>query len=67
MINDLIITDTYKTVIKTILSSDWDFTKMINFTTNPYFQAVKHYVNGTLTKDNIEVNRKYNKYIKGLI
>lgn len=67
MINDLIITDTYKTVIKTILSSDWDFTKMINFTTNPYFQAVKHYVNGTFTKDNIEVNRKYNKYIKGLI
>ena len=67
MINDIVKTDIYKTVIKTILSSDWDFTKMINFTTNPYFQAIKHYVNGTLTDENIAINKKYDKYLKGLI
>jgi len=67
MINDIVKTDIYKTVIKTILSSDWDFTKMINFTTNPYFQAIKHYVNGTLTDENRAINKKYDKYIKGLI
>jgi len=67
MINQIIEDDIYRNGIKTILSSDWDFTKMINFTTSPNFQSLKHYVNGTLTEKNIQINRKYNKYTKGLI
>jgi hypothetical protein len=54
-------------VIDTILSQDFDFTKLTNFLTNPYFNTVKKYVNGKLNSKNIEINRKYDKYVKGLI
>lgn len=67
MINDFIKNDIYKTVIKTILSSDWDFTKLGNFLTSPFFNTVKKYVDGKITEKNIDINRKYDKYIKGLI
>ena len=67
MLNQIVEDDIYRTAIKTILSSDWDFTKMINFTTGPQFQSIKRFVHNTITKDNIEYCRKYNKYIKDLI
>jgi len=67
MLNQIVEDDIYRTAIKTILSSDWDFTKMINFTTGHQFQSIKRFVNNTITEDNIEYCRKYNKYIKDLI
>ena len=67
IINDFIKTDVYRTIINTILSSDWDFTKLNNFLTSQFFNTVKKYVEGKINKDNIEINRKYDKYIKGLI
>ena len=67
MINEIVEDDIYRTAIKTILSSDWDFTKMINFTTNQHFQTVKRYVNKTIGGDNLKYCLKYNKYTKGLI
>ena len=57
----------YKTVVKTILSSDWDFTKLKNFTTSPTFVAVKKYQQGKITKENYAINKKNDLYIKGLI
>ena len=67
MITNLIYVDFYKTIIKTVLSQDFDFTKLHNFLISPYFNTVKKYVNGKITKENIEINRKYNKYIKELL
>ena len=31
------------------------------------YRNIKKYVDGKLTKKNIEINRKYDKYVKGLI
>ena len=67
IINDYIKSDIYRNVINTILSSDWDFTKLNNFLTSQHFNTVKKYVNGQINADNIAINRKYDKYIKGLI
>ena len=67
IINDLIKNEVYRNVINTILSSDWDFTKLKNFMTSQHFNTVKKYVDGKINADNIEINRKYDKYIKGLI
>lgn len=67
MVSNKVYVDFYKTIIKTILSQDFDFTKLSNFLTGQYFNTVKKYVNGKLNKDNIEINRKYDKYVKGLI
>ena len=67
IINDLIKNAVYRNVINTILSSDWDFTKLKNFMTSQHFNTVKKYVDGKINADNIEINRKYDKYIKGLI
>ena len=67
MITNLIYVDFYKTIIKTILSQDFDYTKLHNFLISPYFNTVKKYVNGKITKKNIEINKKYNKYITELL
>lgn len=67
IINDFIKSDVYRTVINTILSSDWDFTKLKNFITSPHFNTVKKYVNGKIDDSNRDINRKYDKYVKGLI
>jgi len=67
MVSNKVYVDFYKTLVKTVLSQDFDFTKLGNFLTSPYFNTVKKYVNGQLTSKNIEVNRKYDKYVKGLI
>tara|TARA_R110000803_G_scaffold71803_1_gene135173 strand:- start:1364 stop:2536 length:1173 start_codon:yes stop_codon:yes gene_type:complete len=67
IINDLIKTDVYRTMINTILSSDWDFTKLINFTTGQYFNTVKKFVDGKIDDSNRLINRKYDKYLKGQI
>lgn len=67
IINDFIKQDVYRNIINTILSSDWDFTKLNNFLSSQYFNTVKKYVDGKINKDNIAINRKYDKYIKGLI
>ena len=67
IINDYIKSDIYRNVINTILSSDWDFTKLNNFLTSQHYNTVKKYVNGQINADNIAINRKYDKYIKGLI
>ena len=67
MINNLVKDDIYRTIINTILSSDWDFTKLTNFTVNYNFATMKKFINGQITKENIGINRKYDKYLKGLI
>jgi predicted phosphoadenosine phosphosulfate sulfurtransferase len=67
MVSNLVYVDFYKTIIKTVLSQDFDFTKLSNFLTSPHFNTVKKYVDGKLTKKNIDINRKYDKYVKGLI
>jgi predicted phosphoadenosine phosphosulfate sulfurtransferase len=67
IINDLIKTDFYRTIINTILSSDWDFTKLVNFTTSQHYNTVKKYVDDKINDSNIDINRKYNKYIKDLL
>lgn len=67
MISNRVYVDFYKTVAKTVLSQDFDFTKMSNFTTSQYYNTVKKYVGGKLNKKNIAINRKYDKYVKGLI
>jgi len=67
MISNSVYVDFYKTVAKTVLSQDFDFTKMSNFTTSQYYNTVKKYVDGKLNSKNIAINRKYDKYVKGLI
>jgi len=67
MVTNKVYVDFYKQLVKTVLSQDFDFTKLGNFLTSPYFNTVKKYVNGKLTSQNIEINRKYDKYVKGLI
>tara|TARA_B110000908_G_C10266279_1_gene464285 strand:+ start:2122 stop:3288 length:1167 start_codon:yes stop_codon:yes gene_type:complete len=67
MITNLVYVDFYKTLVKTILSQDFDFTKLHNFLISPYFNTVKKYVNGKITKENYEINKKYNKYINELL
>jgi predicted phosphoadenosine phosphosulfate sulfurtransferase len=67
MVSNKVYVAFYRKVIDTILSQDFDFTKLTNFLTNPYFNTVKKYVNGKLNSKNIEINRKYDKYVKGLI
>ena len=67
MITNLVYVDFYKTLVKTILSQDFDFTKLHNFLISPYFNTVKKYVNGRITKENYEINKKYNKYINELL
>lgn len=67
MITNLVYVDFYKQIIKTILSQDFDFTKISNWLTSQYFNTVKKYVDGKITKQNIEINKKYNKYIKELL
>ena len=67
MITNLVYVDFYKHIIKTILSQDFDFTKITNWMTSQYFNTVKKYVDGKITKQNIEINKKYNKYIKELL
>jgi predicted phosphoadenosine phosphosulfate sulfurtransferase len=67
MITNLVYVDFYKQIIKTILSQDFDFTKITNWMTSQYFNTVKKYVDGKITKQNIEINKKYNKYIKELL
>ena len=67
MVSNKVYVDFYKTLVKTVLSQNFDFTKLGNFLTAPYFNTVKKYVDGKLTSKNIGVNRKYDKYVKGLI
>lgn len=67
ILNPQIERDFYRVVINTILSSDWDCTKLINFVTSQNFNTVKKYVDGGITDENREINRKYDKYVKGLI
>jgi predicted phosphoadenosine phosphosulfate sulfurtransferase len=67
MVTNSVYVDFYKTLIKTILSQDFDFTKLTNFLTSQHFNTVKKYVNGQLNSKNIDVNRKYDRYVKGLI
>ena len=67
MITNSVYVDFYRTLIKTILSQDFDFTKLSNFLTNPYFNTVKKYVNGKINKDNFAINKKYNRYINELL
>lgn len=57
----------YRTIINTILSQDFDWTKFNNFTLSQHYNTVKKYVNGKITKENLEINRKYNKLIKDLL
>jgi len=67
MVTNKVYVDFYKMLVKTVLSQDFDFTKLSNFLTSPYFNTVKKYVNGQLNSKNIDINRKYDKYVKGLI
>jgi predicted phosphoadenosine phosphosulfate sulfurtransferase len=67
MVSNKVYVDFYKQLVKTVLSQDFDFTKLGNFLTSPYFNTVKKYADGKLTSKNIEINRKYDKYVKGLI
>jgi len=67
MVSNEAYVDFHKQLIKTVLSQDFDWTKLKNFLTSPYFNTVKKYVDGKLNSKNIEINRKYDKYVKGLI
>ncbi len=66
ILNQDIEDDLYKCYVSTIILSDWDFTKIANFITRPEFYALRKYVNGKITAENLEANRK-SKYLKGLI
>tara|TARA_R110000764_G_scaffold3378_11_gene14169 strand:- start:1153 stop:2319 length:1167 start_codon:yes stop_codon:yes gene_type:complete len=57
----------YRVIINTILAQDFDWTKFNNFTLSQHYNTVKKYVNGKITKENLEINRKYNKLIKDLL
>jgi len=67
LINKLITADYYRKCIDTILSSDWDFTKLNNFTTGYEFYTLKRYVDKKITLDELHADRKFDKYVKGLI
>lgn len=67
MINDFVKVDLYRKVVDTILSSDWDFTKLTNFSTGYNFYTLKLFVDGKMTQDVLFNSRKYDKYVKGLI
>tara|TARA_R110000744_G_scaffold119522_1_gene222930 strand:+ start:137 stop:961 length:825 start_codon:yes stop_codon:yes gene_type:complete len=67
MVSNKVYVDFFKTIVKTVLSQDFDFTKLGNFLTSQHFNTVKKFVNGKLNSKNIEINRKYDKYVKGLI
>lgn len=66
-INTDVVEDYSKTVINTILASDWDFTLIGNFETNANYRTVKKFVNGEITPENLHKNQKYNRYLKGII
>jgi predicted phosphoadenosine phosphosulfate sulfurtransferase len=64
LINDLVKTDFYRVVVATILVSDWDLTKIVNFTRSHDFNTVRKYVNGQITEKNYAINKQWNKYIQ---
>ena len=57
--HELINNDFYRKVIDTILSSDWDFTKLTNFNLSPHVNAYKDFKKGIHNK----YVERYNKYI----
>jgi predicted phosphoadenosine phosphosulfate sulfurtransferase len=52
----------YQKVINTILSNDWDLTKLTNFCIDPYFYIVKMVVDGKKDKLNMYESIKNDKY-----
>lgn len=67
LINDLVRSDFYRHCVGTILASDWDFTKLHNFTTGYEFYTLKRYVDKKITLDELDADRKFAKYVEGLI
>jgi len=64
MINEATERSFFRTIISTILTSDWDLTKITNFVVRQEFQTVKNLVNGTITADNYETNKKNNRLVQ---
>lgn len=62
MINQKVTDAFFKKVVDTVLSSDWDLTKLTNFTLSPNFNTVKTFVKGKITDLNIAANRRNNIY-----
>ena len=67
LINQHISDDYYKHIIDTILSQDWDYTKLNNLKVRQEFVTVRLFVEGKINETNIEANRRYNKYLKGIL
>jgi hypothetical protein len=63
LISDKAISIFYRTMINSILSSDWDGTKIINLVTRPEFNTLKKYVDGKITPENYEINMRYGAYL----
>ena len=61
-INNIVTKDIYTKLGDTILSADWDFTKLLNFNVNANFMQIKKYVDKNKLIDNY--SRQYPKYIK---
>lgn len=63
LISDKAVSIFYRTMINSILSSDWDGTKIINLVTRPEFNTLKKYVDGKITPENYEINMRYGAYL----
>ena len=51
----------WKVVINTILSSDWDFTKLANYGMQPQNMNYRNYKKGKIAKDFLEHHQQYLK------
>ena len=58
--DEAVLADFYRVVVHTILSADWDFTKLTNFYLCPEVAAYKDWKKGNVNK----YTGKYTKYIK---
>ena len=56
---DNIIREFYREVIHTILSSDWDLTKMTNFEMRPHVYAYRQYKKGKLNPKSLKYTKAF--------
>ena len=64
MINDTVRAAFYTCLINTVLSSDWDLTKIGNFKASPNFSTLRKFLDGKITEENYRKSKSYNKFIQ---